>query len=62
MTDFQPYLLSTFHARIYIKKSAGNAPYLIPFSVDRAVINEKYEGTLFTPQPLQFVRAVSQKP
>ena len=33
MTDFQPYLqlfsvkvLSTYLARIYIKKSAGNAP------------------------------------
>ena len=33
MTDFQPYLqyfrvegLSTFQARIYVKKSAGNAP------------------------------------
>ena len=48
MTDFQPYLLSTFHVWIYIKKSAGNAPWLIHFSVDdRAVIDEKYEGTLF---------------
>ena len=54
MTDFQPYFQIfyfrsvTCQARIYIIKSAGNAPQLTQFSVDdRAVIDEKYEGSHF---------------
>ena len=40
---FSGEVLSTYRARIFFKKSAGNAPKLTQFSVDdRAVSDEKY--------------------